>query len=308
MHPPEFLEVTATDKLISKVQYQNYEPGEFTNICSRTLSETTELVASFPWQEYRHPAFVKLTGPSITIEHPAGRFLKIGPYFNNTFCLYFIDETEKLQVRIVPGLNDCFAAITAIYNNADTFVSHQKAPFYEEPKKHFVTNRFEYTVTDSRIINLLKPTIFFTILFLLGFTLGFTHWELITNPVGASIAGSISALYIGPNLYLLYNYYKHSKDLYLKLAKGQNEFYFGPKESPKKYLKEDIEVVHILSNHGSKCPWSHNTVFKIIFNNGEVLQIPNLLIKTTVFVEKFPGQNIEWKHKYFASIEPKFFG
>ncbi|GEO07176.1 hypothetical protein AAE02nite_48400 [Adhaeribacter aerolatus] len=303
MHQPEFLEVTAKNKLVSKVQYQNYEPGEFTNICSRTLSETLELIAHFPWQEYRHPECIKLTGPSITVEHPAGRFLKIGPYYNKTYCLYFIDETEKLQVHIVSDLTDCYAAIKAIYNNAEPFISNQRAPFYEDPHKHFVTNSFEYTVNKNRILAFIwYPILFHTFLFLLVFTLGFTDWEVFTNLLGITIGGGIFALINGPNLYLLYNYYKHSKNLYLKLAKGQNDFYSGPKESPKKYLKEDVEVVHILSNHGSKCPWGHNTVFKIIFKNGEVLQISNLLIKTSVFTTKMPENMMEWKHKYFASI------
>lgn len=302
MPPAHFVEATVKNKLISKVQYQNYEPGEFTNICSRTLIETIELVANFPWQEYRHPAFVKLTGPSVTIEHPAGKLLKVGPYFNNTFCLYFIDETEKLQVRIVPGLTDCYEAISAIYNNAGTFVSNQKAPFYEEPKKHFVTNPFEYTVTKARISSFItKPALFDTFLFLLIFTVGFTYWEVFTGLLGIFIGGSIYALIVGPNLYLFFDYYYYSKDLCLKLAKGQNDFYFGPKEAPKEYLKEDIQIIRILSHHEARNSWNHNTVFEIIFKNGEVIRMPNLLIKTTVFVEKFPAQNMEWKHKFFAT-------
>ncbi|MGV3585554.1 MAG: hypothetical protein ACO1OF_01025 [Adhaeribacter sp.] len=178
-----------------------------------------ELVARFPWQEYRQPAFVKLTGPSVTIEHPAGKFLKIGLYYNNSFCLYYFDETEKLQVSVVPDLKDCFAAITALYNNADTFVSHQKAPFYEDPKKHFVTNPFEYTVDRASILNFLfYPTIFHTFLFLLIFTLGFTDWEVFTNVLGIAIAGGLFASINGPNIYLFLDYYYHSQDLCLQLA------------------------------------------------------------------------------------------
>jgi len=60
--------------LISKLQYREYEKGEFDAIAARTLEEVISAVLSFPWDTERHLTSVELTCPSVTVEHPLELF------------------------------------------------------------------------------------------------------------------------------------------------------------------------------------------------------------------------------------------
>jgi hypothetical protein len=73
--------------LISKVQYKRSEKGEFHEIAKRDLNDTILLLENYPWDIERSLAPVELTCPSITLEHPIGTYLKIGPYFSGKFFL-----------------------------------------------------------------------------------------------------------------------------------------------------------------------------------------------------------------------------
>ena len=64
-------------RLISKVQYKNFEAGEFVEVCERTFNETTELIEKFPWTDQRDKIVIDLTNPSITIEGKNNDFLKL---------------------------------------------------------------------------------------------------------------------------------------------------------------------------------------------------------------------------------------
>lgn len=102
------------ETLISKLQYKNYERGEFSNSEMRTAEETIQLIKDYPWDEQRQLASVELTCPSVTIEHYTGKFLKIGPYFGGKFCLYLSDG-RKISEKIVQHLEDSFEIINDFY-------------------------------------------------------------------------------------------------------------------------------------------------------------------------------------------------
>jgi len=47
------MEGKTQNQLISKVQYKNFEPGEFTDRRGRTYDETIALIEAFPWSQQR---------------------------------------------------------------------------------------------------------------------------------------------------------------------------------------------------------------------------------------------------------------
>ncbi len=64
-------------QLISKVQYNNFEAGEFVDIKERNYEETITLIEGFPWNKQRENFSVNLTNSSITIEGNGAPFTKI---------------------------------------------------------------------------------------------------------------------------------------------------------------------------------------------------------------------------------------
>ena len=66
--------------LISKIQYHNFEAGEFIDRKERSYEDTISLIKAFPWATERNGLKVDLTNPSITIENSYNEFLKLALY------------------------------------------------------------------------------------------------------------------------------------------------------------------------------------------------------------------------------------
>lgn len=91
-------------KLISKVQYKTCEKGEFHDVAPRSFEQTRAILFDFPWDDERHMTSVELTCPSISVEHPEGTYLKVGPYFSGKFVLYYLNPRKKVYFKAVNTL------------------------------------------------------------------------------------------------------------------------------------------------------------------------------------------------------------
>jgi hypothetical protein len=201
--------------LLSKVQYKNYEVGEFSLKKERNLEDTITLIKQYPWDKNRHLADVKLTCPSVTIEHINGSFLKIGHYFSGKFCLYLLTEQGNLRSKVITKLEDSFPVTAAFYNNENISADFEPATLTFNAKKHFVTKLFEYRITFKRALAyLFYPVIIFTLFILL--VLGSAETRSDFNIyVKLLIIFLVWFVINGANIYLFLNYYFYSNKLYL---------------------------------------------------------------------------------------------
>jgi hypothetical protein len=285
-------------QLISKLQYKNCETGEFFAIFSRSLEETQALITGFPWKQEREMASVYLTCPSVTIEHPSGHILKLGPYYNGKFSLYLLDCTGVVSQKIILSVEDSFALIRDFFNDKDIAGGFTKMSFTWDGKKHFLTNRFEYTVTPKRVIRyLLFPEgvgiLYMIILLLSGYRTSFLS--------AVMVMFIFSTVLYGINTYLLFNYHFFSRNLYLRMSKAHDSFLFGPKDEIKEYAKADIEIVFLYKNKGQRCPWGDYIVYDICLKNGDRLHFPSLLLGRYDLSNKLPGVKFEEIHEAIAT-------
>ena len=289
-------------QLVSKIQYKNYETGEFSSIALRTAEETLLLIDQFPWTEQRYLTNVQLTCPSVTIEQGTNSFLKIGPYFHGKFCLYLY-ENGRLYQKPITALVDCIETIKFYYNNKVISEELEKISLAFNSKKHFATAHFEYTITGKQTLSfLLFPEIIMTVP-LSGPTLA----SFLTKPdrpraPALVLAAILFILFIGINLYLFLDYYFYSKNLYLRVSKGQDEFYFGGKKQYKEYSKKDITNIVVYKHRSQRVNWAYYAVFEITFKNGDQIIFPSLLIKERVFDNKFANHGKIIKHKFLPTI------
>lgn len=284
------------ETLISKLQYKNYERGEFSSIEMRTAEETIQLIKDYPWDEQRHLASVELTCPSVTIEHYTGKFLKIGPHFGGKFCLY-LSEGRKISEKIVQHLEDSFEIITDFYSDVDISKSFDRLFTIFRPKRHFVTASFQYTVTLFRVLSLFLMPILLMIYGVLFELAGlsriggrFSVWPALLMPLMFIFISCIG-------FRVLINYYTYCRGLYINLSKGHNNFYFGTEGDYKEYFKSDIISISSYQNLNHRSAWSGYHVFEIDFKNGEQIRFPNLLLSEGLFRKKFSEQNINRIHK-----------
>jgi len=289
-------------QLVSKIQFKNYETGEFSSISSRTAEETFLLIENFPWSEQRHLTSVQLTCPSVTIERNKDSFLKIGPYFNGKFCLYLY-ENGKLFQRPIQTLADCKETLVDYYKSKDISPEFEKISLAVNMRKYFFTAPFEYRVTGKHILSfLLFPEIVMTIpLLCMLFATFLSSPEKPRAP--AIVAFLLLFIFlIGINLYLFFNYYFYSKSLYLKVAKGQDDFYFGREDQYKQYSKNNIADIVVYKHRNQRVNWSYYAVFEINFKNGDQIIFPSLLLKEHLMDKKFAGKRITNRHTFFPTI------
>lgn len=286
-------------QLITKLQYRNCEPGEFFSIAPRTFEETVRLIKDYPWVIQREHASVQLTCPSVTIENHSGSFLKLAPYYNGKFCLYLLDSTDVLSRSILLKLEDGFSFIHDFFNDVDISHGFSSMSFAYHPGIHFITNRFEYTITPGRVFRFLAfPEIPLTVFY------GYLFIKMIIRDasfVTFFIGLLLFMLLAGFSLCLFFNYYFFSKKLYLRLSAAHDRFLFGRKDDFTEYHKDDIESIILYHNKGSRCPWGLYYVFEIYFTNGDFIQFPSLLISEPALIWKLPGKKTEEVHEFLAT-------
>ena len=125
--------------LNSKVQYANFEIGEFSEERERTFEELVELIEHFPWEEQRESIAIDLTNPSITIQRKNDSFLKLSLYYNGKFVLYYFDQEHSFYTKSFTAATDSYGYIRN-YFVAPTFDTNdfrKENTLFQNNLKHF---------------------------------------------------------------------------------------------------------------------------------------------------------------------------
>lgn len=289
------------EKLVSKLQYKNYETGEFSAIESRSAEQTIQLINEFPWTEQRHLTDVMLSCPSVTIARDDS-FLKLGPYFNGKFCLYLY-ENGHVYKKVITELADGMESVMQYFGGNDLSVDFERDGMHYQPQQHFTTSFFEYTVTTKMILNFLFfPIMVVTMSNLMIAVKSFSNGKRNNFLTNLAFVICTFGLLCSCNIYLFLNYYFYSKYLYLQISKGQTDFQFGTKDAYKGYSKNDIAAITKFRYKNHKSFWPSYVVYEIDFKNGEQIRFPSLLLSDSLFSRKFAGYPFTEKHKFLARI------
>jgi hypothetical protein len=293
--------------LLSKIQYNNYEPGEFSDDADRTFDQTVQLIESFPWEPQRDHLQVSLTNPSVTLQDNEGNYLKLALYYNGKFVLHYFNIQQELYNKSLNRYTEAYPYLQSFYNihPFDTSDFHLENTWLQHNRVHFADKDFHYQVTPKVMRSYLLGTSwinFALTLFMIG--LFFTH--LSAYPVLAIISPYIFFLGGGINLILFFNYNRHVKGKLLIMSKGNDIFYFGPEENPTRFDKKEIEMSTRFQARGSKNPTSSFAWVKITFKNGQALAIPNLLIDDSDLMNKLSGFPNDIVQKTWPSIPRAF--
>lgn len=269
--------------LISKLQFKNYEAGEFTHTSTRTFEELIKLIERFPWKEQREEIVIDLTNPSVTIEGRNKDYLKLALYYNQKYVLYYFNEMQQLFVKSFVSLQDAYNYIKQFYETAvfDTTDFKKEPTIFQKNSKHFISNDFKYTVTPSSARKYLFSTSGMNFMFSL-FILLFIIYKGFNGLNTFLLIGLLIAIFTiggGIHLILFISYYKYVADKTLTLSKGNDQFCYGSINNPIFYKKNDIIKYSIIRSQGSRNQFNGFAITEIEFKNGEFIKIPNLLLE-----------------------------
>ncbi|GAB2696794.1 hypothetical protein GCM10027037_20940 [Mucilaginibacter koreensis] len=268
---------------ISKLQYKNYEPGEFTDEQPRTLEETLAIIKNYPWETERYMVEVEPTCPSVTVMNELGEYLKLGPYFNHKYCLYYLDAGHHLYEMHVATLEEACVVVTSFYETALPLKPFEKHTFSIGAARHFITRNFEYTFKWIYMLPYLLMGALLTGVF--GLQLVSVLFSFYTESTGTVIV-SLVIFIIGLTV-ILFNYstYQKVKNLRLIISRGKNEFYYGTVGEETTYLKSDVRLVKVKRGKNAEVDY-------VEFKNGRRLHISRYIIPPLVLMEKFPNTEL----------------
>jgi len=283
------------NRLVTKVQYNNFEPGEFEKEQGRTYDETISLIESYPWEKQRQGIHIDLTCSSITIQTDITTYLKLSLYYNGKFVLYFFDGSAVYS-KSFARLNESYPFINDFFeqNTVNISAFKKENTIFKSISKHFVTNDFIYKVEAKGIwpyVDRFTRIILFVYILLLLYVI--IKQPAADNQVLTVIVILMSFVLIGGvNLWLTINYYNHSKGMILQLSQGAKMFFFGNEANLKKFNKVDIHEIIIDRNTASKCPWNNFSLTTIYFKDGTHLKITSIMLDGWDIKQKFPGIKI----------------
>lgn len=286
-------------KLISKLQFNVSETGEFTDIAERSFEETVQVIKEFPWEEQHKHLVISLTNPSVTIEGADAGFLKLSLYYNNKFVLYYLDKNRNLFTRTFITLDEAFPVIEQFFSHPDFQPDgfHKENTWMKNSLVHFVTNDFRYIISQQSCMRFLRRTTLFNLAVFLVFFI--TTIFLRDGSQKTEITRDILILFFfllvggGLNLLLFFNYLFYAAGLVCIVSKGNPVFIFGKEQTERTYQKKDIVKIQVRRTVNTRSPIRDFAIIDIIFKTGESIRFPSLLIGVDILLSKMQGIETE---------------
>lgn len=289
------------NRLNSKLQFRDFEKGEFTGIAARDLRETMALALQYPWTDQRLHFVVGHTGPGIVVQDDRGNYLKPALYYSNKYIAYYCDAAGQLYQKTLEKPEDVTGALTTFFALSDNPPEgfHLQKKIFRNTKEHFQTRDFRYSVQDLSLWQMISRggTLFY--IFIGIFFIG-TIFPDIRNYGSTGTLVFLSVLFFilfslggGLNLLLLYRYYHTDKKTVIICSKGLPEFYFGTAEQQTRYNKQEILKIELKGQANTRSPIRDFAVYKIYMTNGTVLPFTSILIPPDQLREKMHGIPVE---------------
>ena len=266
--------------LTCKIQYNNFEAGEFTNVKQVDYSTAINIVEHFPWEKQREHIVIELTNPSVSFEYGPGRILKLALFFNHKFVLHFFDG-EHLYTKSFTDYKLAYPFIEYFFQHQtiDFSIFKKENTWMKKINKHFITSDFVYSIDKKSLWDLLDTgtimVLIMNIVLLIYFIDSDRSWMHLSF---LAILLSTFFLYGGINYMLLINYYLASKNKTLQLSKGNDIFLWGKNADLKEYKKSDVIKILIKKNYSSRAPWYDFSISFLFFNDGTYIKIPSLIL------------------------------
>jgi hypothetical protein len=270
--------------LISKIQYRNYEPGEFIEDKERSCDETIHLIETFPWEEQRDHLAISLTNPSVTIQTPDNNYLKLAPFYQGKYVLHYFNTRQQLFTRSFQTCQETYPLIRSFFEPGpfDLTGFHRENTWAQHTAVHFITKDFTFRINPQPTLTYACFGLIATIVFIYQFF----HTAYVKQPSSSlqlfAWFFSLILTFLWSRLIALFiNHYSSAWGKILILSKGKNIFYYGPETRPEPFDKNDIANVITYGakgRYGRESTHGRLTRVEILFKSGDFLNISCLLM------------------------------
>jgi hypothetical protein len=287
-----------------KIQYHNYEEGEFDKYDNLSNEKHLELFEGINWfQELKKKTAEDITA-SFVIENQ-DHIIKIYPFDDTLFdLLYFPKQRTK------------FYELTTFYRKRSSMkeISEVIILFLNGKFSSVIESCYEMNTADGK--SELRKTkdknliyhfsyykdLFYTLIIYSIFILAIVFFNFFNNDLTLSIPSLILIMLFLIPLIVYYQYLRCNKHMEVYLTRGKDYFLVMQKNVPKKYLKTDILKVLIYHNDNPKSIFNDSACMNIILKNGEQIDLTTLIMdKESMFI-KFRDQEVIIKQAFIPYI------
>lgn len=228
-------------EVISKLQFKEFEIGEFFDEKVRAFQECKQIIEEFPWDNERENLKISLTNPSITFHKQIGNYLKLSTSYNQKFVLTYFNESDELYSKFFNHYHESYSFIEEYFEERsfETKYFKKENTFLKNCRQHFITQNFISEVTTNSAIKYLIKTSFisFCLPILIGLIFIFIGYNRFNILGYTSLGFVIFFIGGGLNIILFLNHYLLGKNKKLILSKGKDIFYFGEKQTQTVFKK-----------------------------------------------------------------------
>jgi hypothetical protein len=293
------MQETPQNQLLVKVQFKNFEPGEFTDARDRSYEETVRLIEDFPWEQQRDHLQVGPTNPSVTVEGEHHNFIKLALYYHDSFILYYLDDSGHLYTKSFPQLQFAYPFLHSFFADSllDTSEFELQHLWLGGKSIHFLDKDFRYSMNKSKMILLTSLMGIYGLVVLITTIGAFANLQ--NNAVIALFAFLALIVVLGGLIMTqLINHLRAVKGKELILSKGSEIFYYGKAGQPRQWDKKRIIAItdFSASKNNSTYGNSYGKVVRIDIRETDAptgricsIYIPSILIADYQLLAKFPG-------------------
>jgi len=294
------MEGKTQNQLITKVQYKNFEPGEFTDRRGRTYDELIQLIENFPWEQQRDHLQVGPTNPSMTIEGEYRHFVKLTLYYHDRFILYYLDDAGHLYTKSFPRYQDAYPYLQSFFADSTLDTSDLELQhFWLQGKAvHFLDQEFRYTINSPKRIFLTSLMIIYGLFVLATTAAAFATLHANNNAaILIFVFLTLILLLGGLTMTQLYNHLRAVIGKELILSRGSETFYYGKAGQLQQWYKKNIVAIVDFSPSRSNTPNGNNfgKIVRIDIRETDAqtapircIYIPSILISDYNLLPKFP--------------------
>jgi hypothetical protein len=299
-------------KLLSKIQLGTYESGEFSEEQFRSPAETLALIEAFPWQDARQYIHTRDgIKPAVVLAGPAGDFLKLTTFYNNKFQLLYLNASGTECAKTLHSSSDATPDIRSFFEGSFSTADFTPQRRLFSQAKAYQTKDFTYQISFQQALwySFFGTAFYVPVSAMVFVALAF---NVFSDSQGWRFAAVTPMIVLIPiYIYILifvFNRYQYVKDKILIISKGNPVFQYGSKNPLKRYSKTDITRIITFQKVTPQSSFIDEalSITKLIFKNGEVLLIPQLLLREDSVETKFSGfsrtninKNLFLREKHF---------
>jgi hypothetical protein len=287
--------------VVYKIQYHNFEEGEFEKYEGMSQEKGVQLFRSIDWLKELGKKKEDDIIPAFIVEHE-GYVIKIYPLNTGQMDLLYIPD-QKVKILDLVKFYRKRDSIEELQKVMENFIARKFSVVQEacyemntvDGNKELRSTKdkdFTYKLSFTNDMSLLIYAVVYSILgiFILGVAM------LVLKDLNFSLISLIGSFMAFVPLIVYVQFVLSNRNLEIFITRGNEYFTVKKNDEVKKYFKKDVSKIITFYNNGGRSPFNNTSSSNIIFQNGDQIGLTSLVIKEDALAKKFREHIAVKKH------------